>query len=128
MLSIWGFRARTEPEKSPKRFPLLGSFIRLTLVTMLSSYGLWFWFSGLGKLSANIFTFLLVKADVGHAAHVIFKIQSVLVAFPYAILLLNELLLILCVYLAKLIADLGCHYSCNKPYPTHSSLAKKEIL
>jgi hypothetical protein len=106
VVSIWGLRTRTQIGKDSKRYPLLGSFVRLSMATLLSSYGVWFWFSGLEHFSrpgCPTFTFLLVKVDISSAAQVFYKIQSIFVILPYGVLFLNELFLVVWFYVSELI-------------------------
>lgn len=105
VLSIWGHRtARTGPDKDTKtRFPLIGSFFRLTLATALSAYGAWFWFRGRSlhhhsSASCDDFTFLFAKFDVAGNVRVFFEIQSSIILFFYAILFARELLMIVCFF------------------------------
>jgi hypothetical protein len=104
ILSVWGHRTgRWGIAKDTKtRFPLIGSFFRLTLATALSAYGLWFWFRGRGihhrTDGCNDFTFMFGKFDAAGSVSVFFEIQSSAIIFVYAILFAREFLMIVCFF------------------------------
>ncbi|MCJ1377565.1 hypothetical protein MMC17_000660 [Xylographa soralifera] len=100
ILSIWGHRIGTADESNEKiRFPLIGSFLRLTLATALSAYGVWFWFVGrpfhqpAGDCAS--YTFLFARLDIAGDVRYFFGIQSCLILVVYAILFAREFLMII---------------------------------
>jgi protein-S-isoprenylcysteine O-methyltransferase Ste14 len=100
ILSIWGHRTGSKIARSGKiRFPLIGSFFRLTLVTAVTAYGLWFWFQGSRSHHRNLhcenYTFLFTKLNVAGPVSIFFKVQSCLILIAYAILFSRELLMII---------------------------------
>lgn len=99
ILSIWGHRTGSQLARGGKiRFPLIGSFFRLVLVTAVSAFGLWFWFHGSQlhrrSLDCSDYTFLFTKLDVAGPVNLFFKVQSCLILAAYVILFLRELLMI----------------------------------
>lgn len=100
ILSIWGHRIRAHLGEQPVRFPLAGSFFRLTLATALSIYGVWFWFLGTHQAQPEgdcaTYIFLFARADVAGAARIFFQVQSALILVGYGILFARELLMIVC--------------------------------
>jgi hypothetical protein len=97
VLSIWGYRTRTKL-KDPIRFPLIGSTFRLALSTAICGYSIWFWFSGIHSVddrSCPSYTFIFAKADIRGAIRILFEAQSVLVLVVYALLLLQEFLVVI---------------------------------
>jgi hypothetical protein len=102
ILSIWGHRTGNTDlgEKKKIRFPLIGSFFRLTLATAVSAYGLWFWFTGrdLHQHSSSRcvdYTFLFAKVDVAGGVRYFFELQSSIVLAGYSLLFMRELLMII---------------------------------
>lgn len=96
ILSIWGYRTRST-FKGPIRFPLMGSFFRLSLTAAICAYSIWFWFTGLHLIddkSCPSYIFLFAKADIRGGIRVLFEIQSVLILTTYGVLFLQEFLLI----------------------------------
>jgi hypothetical protein len=103
ILSIWGHRVRLKGLDDKKiRFPLIGSFFRLTLSTAVSAYALWFWFSD-GRLhlrpsTCADYTFFFTKLDMAGGARTFFEIQTSLVLAVFSILFVRELLMIVCFF------------------------------
>ncbi|KAF2432371.1 hypothetical protein EJ08DRAFT_130734 [Tothia fuscella] len=103
ILSIWGHRVSLEKLDGKKiRFPLIGSFFRLTLATAVSAYALWFWFSDSrlhgGPASCADFTFFFAKLDIAANIRTFFEIQTSLVLATFAILFVRELIMIICFF------------------------------
>jgi hypothetical protein len=102
ILSIWGHRTGTADlgEKKKIRFPLIGSFFRLTLAIAVSAYGLWFWFTGRNLHQRSSpqcadYTFLFAKVDVAGGVRYFFELQSFIVLAGYSLLFMRELLMII---------------------------------
>ncbi len=102
ILSIWGYRTRSRQSETSIRFPLVGSFFRLTLATAISAYGVWFWFSGAPLLhqhsSCSDHTFLFARLDIASGVRIFFQIQSTLILIVYGILFARELITIVCFF------------------------------
>ncbi|KAH8755124.1 hypothetical protein F5882DRAFT_444824 [Hyaloscypha sp. PMI_1271] len=97
VLSIWGYRTRTKL-KDPIRFPLMGSSFRLALSTAICGYSIWFWFTGIHSVddrSCPSYTFIFAKANIRGGIRVLFEVQSVLILVVYALLLLQEFLVVI---------------------------------
>ncbi|KAF1991724.1 hypothetical protein K402DRAFT_322668, partial [Aulographum hederae CBS 113979] len=91
ILSIWGHRTAIAGVNQKKiRFPLMGSFFRLTLATALSAFGLWFWFKGndLSRrpLECADYTFFFSRVDLGSGVRYFFELQSSIILCVYAVL------------------------------------------
>ncbi|KAI0016404.1 hypothetical protein F4780DRAFT_783282 [Xylariomycetidae sp. FL0641] len=103
VLSVWGHRVRAHHgSDEPIRFPLLGSFFRLTLATALSAYGVWFWVTGARHVrqpeGCAAYIFLFTRADVAGGVRIFFQVQSVLVFVAYGLLFIREHLTIICFF------------------------------
>lgn len=102
ILSIWGHRTRRFTNDKTIRFPLIGSFFRLSLATGLSAYALWFWFRGreLHHLNpaCDDYTFLFTRFDAAGNVRIFLKIQTIIVLVVYAILYCRELITMICFF------------------------------
>jgi hypothetical protein len=103
ILSIWGHRVRLRGLNDQKiRFPLIGSFFRLTLATAVSAYALWFWFSDrqlhTRPEACADYTFIFAKLDIAGGTRIFFEIQTSLVLAIFAILFVRELFMIVCFF------------------------------
>ncbi|KAL1858996.1 hypothetical protein Daus18300_009754, partial [Diaporthe australafricana] len=98
ILSIWGHRTRAPGGDDPIRFPLTGSFFRLSLATAFSVYAVWFWFVGAQEIhdhgGCQDFLFLFGRVDVAGPARIFFQLQSVLVLVGYGLIIGREMVLI----------------------------------
>lgn len=101
ILSIWGHRTGNAKlgGKEKIRFPLIGSFFRLTLASAVSAYGLWFWFTGRNLRSRTTsscanYTFLFAKVDIAGGVRYFFELQSSVILAGYSLLFIRELLMI----------------------------------
>lgn len=98
ILSIWGHRTRAPRGDAPIRFPLIGSFFRLSLATAFSAYAVWFWFVGEQDIhdhgGCRDVLFLFGRVDVAGPARIFFQLQSVLVLVGYGLVIGREMVLI----------------------------------
>ena len=137
ILSVWGYRTTLRSGK-PVRFPLLGSFFRLTLKTAICAYGLWFWAVGVESMQSNnchIYTFVFVKVDVQEGIKQYFRLSSALVLAIYGALFTKELLMIACFFTfttiwTALLALVFMFFSPNSPKnsPFKRTQAKKSSV
>ena len=96
ILSIWGYRTTT-PSHEAVRFPLLGSFARLTLTATICTYGLWFWFVGVDNTisdSCPTYTFLFGRLDVEGPVKHYFQASTIVFCIVYWFLFVKEFLMI----------------------------------
>lgn len=100
ILSIWGHRTSTTDSKEEKiRFPLIGSFFRLSLATAISAYGLWFWFWGrelhARQSACQDYTFLFTRLDITSGVQYFLEVQSSAVLVVYSVLFIREFCMII---------------------------------
>lgn len=97
ILSIWGYRIRSQAEGAV-RFPVAGSAFRLTLVTIISIYSIWCWFSGIRRATTEgcpTYTFIFCKLDIGPRIAGFFQTQSVVNVAIFAGLLVVEAMVLI---------------------------------
>lgn len=95
-LSVWGHRTRS-PSGKPIGFPLISSFFRLSLTTAVCAYAIWFWYSGVQRLSAEdcvSHAFLFAEVDALRSARIFFQIVSTVFMLVYGALFVREFLMI----------------------------------
>jgi len=98
ILSIWGHRTRSTND-NPIRFPLLGSFFRLTLSAAICAYSVWFWFSGQRLLSVEscpAYTFMFAPENTEKGLRIFYQVQSSIFVVLYGAFFCRELLMITC--------------------------------
>ena len=99
ILSIWGYRTSTRSHKRV-RFPLLGSFARLTLTTAICAYALFFWFVGVDDVddetpeSCPTYTFLFGRLDTAGPVKHYFQTSTIVFCIVYWFLFVKEFLMI----------------------------------
>ncbi|KAL9612998.1 MAG: hypothetical protein Q9167_002431 [Letrouitia subvulpina] len=104
VLSIWGHRLVADKRKKPAepiRFPLMGSFFRLTLATAICAYAVWYWFVGVKRLEVAecpAYIFMFAKANIGGGIRFFLQAQTILIMIPVGIVFLAESLNILWFY------------------------------
>lgn len=112
VLSIWGHRLMADKRKKPAepvRFPLMGSFFRLTLATAICAYAIWYWFVGVKKLEVvecPAYIFMFAKANIGGRVRTFLQVQTVLIMIPLGTVFLAESLNILWFYSTTIVITL----------------------
>ncbi|KAL9044245.1 MAG: hypothetical protein Q9214_002602, partial [Letrouitia sp. 1 TL-2023] len=112
VLSIWGHRLMADKRKKPAepvRFPLMGSFFRLTLATAICAYAVWYWFVGVKKLEVAecpAYIFMFAKANIGGGIRTFLQVQTVLIMIPLGTVFLAESLNILWFYSTTIVITL----------------------
>ena len=100
ILSIWGYRTSTR-SREPVRFPLLGSFARLTLTTAICAYALWFWLLGIDNAlerPCTTYTFLFGRLDAEGPVKHYFQASTIAFCVVYWFLFAKEFLM-LCLFM-----------------------------
>lgn len=97
ILSIWGYRIRSQAEGTI-RFPVAGSAFRLILISAISIYSVWCWFSGIKRAAidgCSTYTFIFYRLNVGPRVEAFFQTQSVVIVAIFAGLSIFEVMVLM---------------------------------